>query len=299
MKNIIPALCLLLFVSAQKHTSFDYMDYRSYYNKAEFEMEYTKNYPQAIHFFNMAFERGNENLPSGLDWENLAYCYIHNGDTTQAITCLENAVKKGIPSIADHEWLVSLFSKKTWTAFEQKIPALEQYYLSHITDLNAYIEMVKLSDKDQYIRNEIRSQINPKEFETILKTSDSININRHYQRVKYEGKPAGCFLMYHLYDENEKFFPFFDSVLRTEIFTGVNNPNAYCQWHDRQRMYVSGMKTQLYGEWNTATTFNPIEDIANVDKRRYALGLCSLRDYALMRNLKLPQGYVYLEKQKE
>lgn len=62
------------------------------------------------------------------------------------------------------------------------------------------------------------------------------------------------------------------------------------------------MKTQLYGEFNNegdwSVEFNPIEDIKNVDKRRAALGLCSLKDYALLHNMNLPDDYLPAKKKK-
>jgi hypothetical protein len=106
--------------------------------------------------------------------------------------------------------------------------------------------------------------------------------------------------MYHIYDQNKKYFSYYDSVLRAGVFTGKIGPEEYVQWYDRQRVYVDKMKTQLYGEYTESDggEIPAIEDIANVDIRRAALGLGSLQDYALLHGKSLPKGYIPLIQKK-
>jgi hypothetical protein len=103
-------------------------------------------------------------------------------------------------------------------------------------------------------------------------------------------------VLYHLYGKNRNYFNFYDSLLQAKIFTGEVLPEEYVMWHDRQRVYVNNMKSQLYGEWNGGSKeFYPIENVGEVDKRRGALGLCSLEDYAKMKGMNLPKGYTKLK----
>jgi tetratricopeptide (TPR) repeat protein len=288
-------LLAILLIAAIPKTEFNYFKYRENLNRAELLAEYKKNYLEAIKAYKMAFTFGNEHLPNSIDLENLAVCYLKTGDTAQAFESLRNAIRKGIVGVADQEWLANQFDKKQWNTFLLEVPKLEQERLASIPNLKGFIELLKLESQDQFMRIDLRKILPPSNWDRVYTYVDSTNFVHFIELVKTGQADAECFLIYHLYDANEKYVPFLDSVMKSDIFTGKNDPTGYVYWYDRQRVYVDGMKTQLYGEYSDfgSNDIYPIEEVGNVDKRRAQLGLCSLRDYALRTGKKLPEGYVF------
>jgi tetratricopeptide (TPR) repeat protein len=257
-------------------------------------MWYEKKYPEAITFFKKAFEYGNENVPSVNEYLDLAICYLNIKDSIQALEALKKSVLKGNIEIEKQTWLKNMFSQSHWNILKTSLPQLKNEYWCNLKNKDSYIEIAKLESNDQLVRMNFENRISKEEFNKLLGITDSINHQKLKELVKTKGANPLCFLLYHLYGENKKYFAFYDSIFKIKIFKGEADPSIYVQWFDRQRVDVDGKKTQLYGEYNEmgSKEFYPIEDIANVDKRRKEVGLCTLREYSLKNNLNLPKNYI-------
>ena len=227
-------------------------------------------------------------------------CYLHLSDTTKAIQSIVEAVSKGYLIVNEMGWLRILFQPSDWQKVMLQYPAAKKKYYSSLEDFDLYIKLKNLEDRDQYIRHLYSTGALPQnQLERLLLITDSLNFIEIITLIKdnkmnHLGISQGIGIeLYHIYGENQKYFTFFDSILRLDVFNGSFSPRTYIQWLDRQRIYVNKMKTQIYGEWNDMGTgeITPIEDIENVDKRRAEFGLCTLEQYAKIYHLKLPANY--------
>lgn len=291
MIRLLTIACLIKSLTVNCQT-FDFFKYRNNLNKARFGMWYEKKYSESIFFFNKAFEYGNDDAPSINEYIDLAICYLNVKDTLQAIKALEKSVLKGNTEIEEQTWLINMFSRH-WNQLKIKLPELKDKYWCSVKNKEIYFEIAELEANDQFVRINFENRIPNNEFNKLLAITDSVNHYKLKELVKTKNANPLCFLLYHLYGDNKKYFAFYDSIFKIKIFSGEADPSIYAQWFDRQMIEVEGKKTQLYGEYNQigATEFYPIEDILNIDKRRAEIGLCSLREYSLYSNLKLPMDY--------
>lgn len=87
-------------------------------------------------------------------------------------------------------------------------------------------------------------------------------------------------------------YDFLDSLLFSNVLIGNYPPQLYAAFKDRSYAY-SCNKPQKYGNWSGGSKkiINGLQDIENVDKLRYEIGLPSLCIQSLMDGFKLPEGY--------
>lgn len=281
---------------------FDFLVYRKYINEAEYSFSVTKDYNKTIKLYDNAQQYVSEKNRDYYYLIQKAICYLNLKDTLKAINSLTYAVTKGYLIINEMGWLQKLFQPKDWEKVLLTYSDAKKKYYSTIEDFDLFIHLKNLEDRDQNIRK-LYSEVLPNPiFNRVLEINDSANFDEiinllKEKRLDHIGTSVAIEL-YHVYGKNKKYFAFFDSVLQADVFNGSYNPHAYVQWYDRQRIYVDGLKTQLYGEWNEwgSGEFAPIEDIQNVDKRRAELGLCTLEKYAQIQHLKLPSNYLITNK---
>lgn len=157
-------------------------------------------------------------------------------------------------------------------------------------------ELLKRVSEDQRIRNElIRKGIDHPDPTLLdqMKKIDATNTTRLKVIIKQHGWPGpkligrdgtdAFFLLAQHADPafQEKVLPLLQTAYRRGILTGQN----YALFTDR--VLVQSGKPQIYGtaakpmdQWNgREPVFQPIEDEANVDKRRAAMGLMPLSEY--------------------
>jgi hypothetical protein len=175
-----------------------------------------------------------------------------------------------------------------------KLPRLRQELLKRVSD-------------DQRIRNElIRKGIDHPDPTLLdqMKKIDATNTARIKAIIKQHGWPGpkligrdgtdAFFLLAQHADPafQKKLLPLVQTAYRRGILTGQN----YALFTDR--VLVQTGKRQIYGtstkpidQWNgREPVFEPIEDEANVDKRRAAVGLMPLSEYReFMKQLYFPQ----------
>ncbi len=175
-----------------------------------------------------------------------------------------------------------------------KLPKLRQELLTRVAD-------------DQRIRNELIKKGIDHPDPTLLdqmKKIDATNTARIKVIIKQHGWPGpkligsdgtdAFFLLAQHADPafRKKVLPLVQTAYRGGILTGQN----YALFTDR--VLVESGKPQIYGtaakpfdQWNgREPVFEPIEDEANVDKRRAAVGLMPLSEYReFMKQLYFPQ----------
>lgn len=291
---IIGVLILFLNHFSLSQSTFDFIKYRKYYNSAKLNY-YNKKYNEAKKSYEECFKYMKKEYIVNICYGGYINCLLKNKDSVEAEQAEEKYLALGLVNYIDSSSLFQQFGNKFGIIIVDRLPKIRHTYENDTTDISNRLVIEELVSKDQAAREQF-GKIPKSEFERLLIDTDSINFLTFYQLVKYKNANPACFLIYHIYDENRKYYTFIDSALKYRLFSGEIAPEAYVQWYDRQRIYVDGKKTQLYGEWNNqqegSDEFNPIEDIQNIDKRRGEFGLCSLKDYAIMHQLKLPKDYV-------
>lgn len=294
--------CQNSYLLAQK---YDFYKYRSYYNKAQMA-KYNKNYKAEKKHLEKTFEYiNNKVLIQGIQHNHYVDCLLNNHDTLAAIKIVEKTLAAGYVYFATENGILEKFGKKYGAELVQKMPKMKEdldRQTSPEKENNLAVE--RLQTKDQEVREYVlKSNLPTEQRNKILHETDSANFAQLYDLVKNKNANPMSFLLYHIYGENRKYFAFYDSIYKAKVYAGEASPEGYVVWFDRQRMYVDGLSNQLYGEWNGegngSVQFNSIEDIANIDKRRAKLGLCSLADYALLHNLNLPKDYIPPKKKRK
>jgi len=307
MRKTILLNTLLFFITivANSQSNFDFFKYRQHYNNAKIAMA-DKKYPEARAEFEKSFTYGNSYVPGNLDLQDYASCLLAMGDTTATMEALKRSVIKG--SSPEDMRLVKKISKYRWNKFLAECPNLiEEHWRSRSAEVASIIQVINMEAIDQAFRNNFHGKVTPEIFNKLMKITDSINFYDLKKLVIEKGANPNSFLMMHLYGENEKYVPFYDSILKQQIFEGKNIPEMYVFWYDRQRIYVEEKKTQVYGEYNFfddgvknySPNLNPIEDIKNVDKRRAEIGLMSLEESAKVKGDALPDEYIKMKAQKK
>ncbi len=171
-------------------------------------------------------------------------------------------------------------------------------------------ELLKRVAEDQAIRNElIKKGINHPD-PTLLKRMNKIDaantarvktlIGQHGwpgpELVGQDGTDAFFLIVQHADPVFQKeILPLVKNAYRSRIITG----QSYALFMDR--VLVQDGKPQIYGtaakgfeQWNgTEPVFEPIEDEANVDKRRAEVGLMPLSEYReFLKQMYFPKGKV-------
>ncbi|MCC6448273.1 MAG: hypothetical protein IT215_06275 [Chitinophagaceae bacterium] len=299
MRKIYFVLLVLVLSSTYAiGQNFNYKKYRFYLNKARIE-GYNKNYSLEKKYYLKSFKYANKHLPAYDDLESFAICLLNNKDTSEAIKIIENIFTKIDLTLYDSNFLLGKLSYTDSLILRSRFSDYKKSFEEQLDKNQPYWRKIReLELKDQEVR-ELRKKIPDEEFNKLLKETDSLNHLKLYNLVKNEGVSPFCFLLYHLYDENQKYYNFYDSIIKTQVLNGQCPPESYAMWVDRQKVYVLREASQIYGCYNVPSNeyeFYPIVDIKNVDKRRKEIGLCSLKEYATLNNIKLPKEYLDLTK---
>jgi hypothetical protein len=191
-------------------------------------------------------------------------------------------------------FVVGSFAQNRTTAPSIRLPRLRQ-------------ELLKRVSEDQRIRNElIKKGIDHPDPALLAQMNriDAINTARIKVIIKQQGWPGpkligrdgtdAFFLLAQHADPafQKKVLPLVQNAYRRGILTGQN----YALFTDR--VLVESAKPQIYGtsarpfdQWNgKEPVFDPIEDEANVDKRRADVGLIPLSEYReFLKQLYFPQ----------
>ncbi|MDQ3111216.1 MAG: hypothetical protein M3R17_15110 [Bacteroidota bacterium] len=294
---LFPSLILLLVIAGFKtgqKNEFNFKSYFSHSNDFQYEYKANKNYTKALDHFKWMEENGNEKFPDNNDFLVASICYVKLSDTTLAIEYLRKAVIKGYLYIDEESWATRILGDKIVAVVRKELPDLKRrYYESIAAQMSGRMQLKKYETIDQFVRSEaITKSLSPYEKEKLCHITDSVNISEFINAVKTNEVPPLCLLIYHLYDENQKYVPFIDSCLQATMNAGKLSPAGYAFWYDRQRAYVEKIP-QKYGEYieGYPAKLGKIANLDSIDFYRNEIGLPPLWQAAAEKDFELPSGY--------
>ncbi|AYN00933.1 hypothetical protein [Chryseobacterium sp. 3008163] len=189
---------------------------------------------------------------------------------------------------------------------------VEEYYKSK-KSIAAYIEVEKLIEKDQNIRNlhinitkKLPRNIKDKKrldsiFNQQMIEVDSITTNSLIEITKKYGyQDKGWIILWHqrgqeYKNENSKFWKFFKPLIKKEIENGNLHKSFFAMFDDEYEIINSGK--QVYGTYSDYFEVYPIKDISGIDARLKQIGFPPLLYDKLIYGKKLPEGYTLTEDQ--
>lgn len=316
-KFLFVIFCFLLVITSNK-VNAQYTNCYYYYTSWAYLELLRGNYTESIKAYNQAFSIEPNARP--YDFLSSAKASAMLRDTSTSIFYLEQAIKKGISWEKINQqtkYFEELAKTEAWKLLEKNYPTFRATYMLHF-DMELRIELAEMQAVDQYVRRYIcdysKEQVCLEEYYV-----DSLNLIRMlkiieekgfptFKNVGFEGVWNANTVLGHAAFRNDSIQVVYLNILKSRIEKGNTHPSEYTEKIDRYR--VINDKPQLYGEVNkfyynnrVKSTFNPIEDIANVDKRRADLGLLPLKYFLEKRKLlnerfqmpEMPEGYVLLE----
>jgi len=256
MKNYytqIPIAVTLLIVlfgfkSDQTSTPFDFHSYWTKYNESQYLLKVEKKYRDALSCIQWLEKNGNAVFPDMNSFYDAAVCCHMLKDSLGASAYLEKSVLKGKDLLNIPERIKTEVGTFAYDDVYSRYAELrKKYFASKAESMNSLLEDREHSTLDQFARSEImRSVLDKDQLATIINYVDSVNMAEHVACLKQGLCQPGGIMIYHLYGENEKYFPFIDSCMKVELFAGRMQPAAYAGWYDRQLSYVQHVP-QKYG----------------------------------------------------
>ena len=263
------------------------------------------DYAKALPLYLSALEKGAAGVHV---LARIAACYARAGARDEAFGYLDKAIETGqelerLISIAENDDnFAGLQSDARWTALLRKYLVAWGAYLKSAGAENLRLELIKMEAEDQVFRfalidwNKARDKESPvskglRALRDELSGVDAKNTARLKEVVAKHGWPgkslagedgaAAAWLLVQHADADPAFQKHCLELMKPLLEKGEVNKRNYAYLTDR--VLVSEKKPQIYGtQFNSKdgelTPF-PIEDEANVDKRRQAMGLEPLAEY--------------------
>ncbi|MBX7218831.1 MAG: hypothetical protein K1Y36_02710 [Blastocatellia bacterium] len=253
-----------------------------------------KQYAKSAELYGEAIKRGIKDAGTLYD---AACSYALAGKKGNAFHCLDLAIAAGFQNanhLQEDTDLISLHTDNRWEAVVQKCRAALEAYLKTIGNRELRLELLQMEKVDQEIRNQLIAETKGPAILTKMQEVDARNTSRMEEILKKYGWPgkslvgkdgagAAWLLVQHA-DANPAFQKRCLEFMTKAAEKGeVSKPNvAYLT----DRVLVAEGKKQIYGTQfkleNGELVPSPIEDEANVDKRRKEVGLQSLDEYKRM-----------------
>ncbi|PAM92203.1 hypothetical protein B4N84_25675 [Flavobacterium sp. IR1] len=278
-------------------------DYKQWVRKAD-SCYTAKNYAASVAFYDKAFKIEKK---SQTDLYNAACSAAMAKEEKKAFKWLDLAIDNGYENIAHMKIdgdLKVLQTNKEWpkmvAKLQKKLDVLEANY-----DKPLQKELLDIYTDDQGIRHEFMKIYKEKGKESksfdsinnLMGYKDSINLIKVMKILDHKGWVGAdvvgsqanqtLFLVIQHADlqYQQKYLP----MMREAAKTGKAKPSALAYLEDRVALREG--RKQIYGSQiltNPTTKkpfFAPLEDPDNVDKRRAAVGLGPLADYAVKSNI--------------
>lgn len=293
-------IALFGFKSDQTSAPFDFHSYWTKFNESQYLLRVDKNYKEALSCIHWLENNGNAAFPDNNTFYDAAVCCHMLKDSLGASAYLEKAVLKGTDLLNLPERIlaeVGMFAYST--AFNQYPELRKKYFAGKAESMHMLLENERQSTLDQFVRSAyVREILDQDQVSKLIRHVDSINMAQHVECIKQGLCKPGGIMIYHLYGENEKYFPFIDSCMKVELFAGRMQPKAYAAWYDRQLSYVQHLPQKYgcnvyYTEYKVGAKakISEIESIDSVDYYRNQIGLPPLWQSAEMSGFDLPEGY--------
>ncbi len=223
---------------------------------------------------------------------NGACCFALGGNAGRAFALLDRAVASGLKDIEHTKLdadLASLHADPRWTAALAKIEVNVKTFEATLGDPILRRELLAWMAEDQQVRIEIgkRSEKPTPETLTDLTTIDSKTttymktvIEKHgwpgHALVGRDGAHAAWLLVQHA-DLDPAFQKHCLELIEKAVAANDASPTDYGYLYDR--VAVAEKRPQRYGTQFMDGKPQPIEDEANVDARRKAIGLGTMEEY--------------------
>lgn len=223
---------------------------------------------------------------------NGACCFALGGNPDRAFALLDRAVASGLQDVAhttSDADLVSLHTDPRWTAALAKITANVKAFEATLGDPILRRELLAWMDEDQKVRMAIvkRSEMPTPETITELSAIDTKTttymkavIAKHgwpgHKLVGRDGAHAAWLLVQHA-DLDPAFQKHCLELIEQAVAAKDASPVDYAYLYDR--VAVAEKRPQRYGTQFIDGKPQPIEDEANVDARRKAIGLGTMEEY--------------------
>jgi len=241
---------------------------------------------------------------SSTDHYNAACSWALAADKNNAFAHLGKAIDKGylnISHLKQDSDLNSLHSDKRWQTLVQQLQAnVDKAEANYNKPLKAQLEQIYENDqKYRRMIGKVQQEHGPQseQFQDLIRKMQAVdkgNLEQVVAIIEENGWPgislvgrmasqAAWMVIQHISQDQKELMEKYLPMLREAAAKGELSNSNLALTEDRVRMYNN--QPQLYGSQlrsNPATNqpeFYPIEDEANVDKRRASVGLEPLKDY--------------------
>lgn len=223
---------------------------------------------------------------------NGACCFARDGKADRAFALLDRSIDKGLKNVAhtsQDEDLASLHTDPRWTASIAKIERNVKAWEATLGDAALRRELLALVAEDQQARRSMfanGAQPTPEQIEQLAaidrKTTATMKaaIAKHgwpgRKLIGADGENAAWLLVQHA-DADVAFQKECLALLEKSVAAGDADPQHHAYLYDR--VAVAEHRPQRYGTQFMDGKPQPIEDEANVDARRKAVGLGTMAEY--------------------
>ncbi|WP_018476801.1 DUF6624 domain-containing protein [Pontibacter roseus] len=261
-----------------------------------------KDYKASGQMYDQALKDGKG---GSSDHYNAACSWALAGDKSKAFAHLEKAVEKGwmdISHMKQDSDLSSLRDDKRWAQLVQQLQTkVDKAEANYNKPLKEQLERIHETDqKYRMMLGQVQQEHGPQseQFQELIRkmqATDKENLQQVQAIIEKHGWPgkslvgnkasnAAWLVIQHISPEEKEIMEGYLPLLREAAAKGELSKSSVALTEDRVRMYNN--QPQVYGSQvrtNPETNkpeFYQIEDEANVDKRRAAVGLEPLREYA-------------------
>lgn len=266
-------------------------------NEASFLL-HEKKYNESVKLYEKAFALNPDTF--GPDFFVAARAYDNLGNNKQVWLMLQKAVRKGYTwaQIEKIEW-VNFKKSKYWDKLKAEYPKQYWQFLENRDD-ELRDQIIRFDHADQFPR--VYLYDNSPFSHQLLKKIDSLNMalfkkliaekgfpdlqNIGYRENYYNAVP----LLLHFCKYSHESYLYFDPIMRQAVKDGKLRPehyafivDMYTSQFDRETLFLEGLKSYKQAK--------NVPNIAEIDLRRFNLGLIPLYQSAQQFNKELPEGY--------
>ena len=295
-------------ISAEKEKpriSRDYVKYAELSREAATVFE-EGNYELALGKYRAAF---NYWSPDGNDLLNSAVCASRMGEINLTKNFLEKSVTEaGLKqsNLVAFSEVLELQEGEIWEQFVADYPKLRQQYFSNKQNLEAYLEIQRMIERDMLVR-----RLHGKKYLSAsedvawkgIKEVDSVNVAKLMEITQEYGWQTDAFLiLWHqrgTYEEDNDVWNYFTPLINEAINKGEEKPSFWALFIDNKSVHEND-GTQVYGTLIDIKIENgkqlfyikKIADPTTVDQERAKIGMSSLQAYCDRMNIACPENYL-------
>ena len=267
-------------------------------NEASFLLHKEK-YSESVKLYEKAFSLNADGFDSY--FLGAARAYNHLGNYKQVFAMLQKTIQKGCTweNIEKIDW--GNFKKsKYWNKLKSEYPKYRWLFLEKRDD-ELRDQIIRFDHADQFPRVHLGDKGSYPNH--ILDKVDSVNMALFKKLIAEKGFPdlqnigykESFFnvipMMLHFYKNDHENYVYFDAIVRQAVKDGKLRPEQYAELvdmytsqFDRETLFLEGLKSYKQAK--------NVPNIAEIDLRRFNLGLIPLYQSAQKRQIKeLPESY--------